>query len=800
MDRISCSRSNIKGLWNKINIRNGIQLETQEQIKAKIEGSEFKEADDKQIELDNINLDIKKLKIALKNATENMDQLGKASVDSGEAIFAAAEKFLGVDYVMGGSGMSGTDCGKLTMDAYAAAGIELARRTADAQLAQMEDAGGFHNDKSKLKKGDLVFYDTKYMPVSDDRSALNANDQAYKANHVGIYQGKGKILHAGSSTGVAENIDMDFAKVIGFGDYTALGGTAQQQRIKMTQEKSGKYADFIKSLLEEGDKILQEAAEAAGDVSGQQIAEINKQYNQTVEKFQNNHMPQKYIDAAEKVKAIKVGQINFAQTQQDLEYANNDLAEFQGSLAKSVSDSTVSAKALMQAYIERYHEQTDKYRKQLEDQLRAAQSQGLTGEANKIKAALKALTEGLQTGLENLISAYDSELQMQIAEINANRKMTRLQKQDAIDAAERRKYGVEADKAEKDVDDYERRSKEENIDYSVQIRDKKREAELKRGLSEIPPLLNRIHEASTQAFEDGLLDFLTKGILECESLGEAFRNLAITILESIQKVFAEDMTKNIMTSLGFGDKYKAPSSNQDGTGAEAALSGSFGAVTTETNGFLVTFSTQMNEFSIRAQGAFQGILQNISAAANSIPSVMPSFSFGGSGAGSGSGGFEYNSSTGSNWWNSLPSFSGGGVISSDGVITGPGTGTSDSILARVGNGEGILNVEAMKMLGSNFLRRANSGDIYNLRVSVPKFARGGVVGNAGASATAKGMAMFSQDIGANMSPTINNNTDVRIDGGQVAGAFKGMIEAETKSYVRNNIMEITMLAKRTGRI
>lgn len=208
----------------------------------------------------------------------------------------------------------------------------------------------------------------------------------------------------------------------------------------------------------------------------------------------------------------------------------------------------------------------------------------------------------------------------------------------------------------------------------------------------------------------------------------------------------------------------------------------------------------MFQFAQKAQTAFQNILQTIQSAANSIPSIMPSLSFGGSGAGSGSGGFEYNSSTGSNWWDNIPGFAEGGAISADGAVSGSGTGTSDSILAWLSNGERVVDAATVQKWGHNFFERLKSGDIYNLHIPIPKFARGGVVGNAGASATAKGMAMFSQDIGANMSPTINNNTDVRIDGGQVAGAFKGMIEAETKSYVRNNIMEITMLAKRTGRI
>lgn len=57
------------------------------------------------------------------------------------------------------------------------------------------------------------------------------------------------------------------------------------------------------------------------------------------------------------------------------------------------------------------------------------------------------------------------------------------------------------------------------------------------------------HEASKQAFEDGLLDFLSRGINQCEFLGDAFRSLASTILQEIQRVYAEAMTKSIMGAL-----------------------------------------------------------------------------------------------------------------------------------------------------------------------------------------------------------------------------------------------------------
>lgn len=56
-----------------------------------------------------------------------------------------------------------------------------------------------------------------------------------------------------------------------------------------------------------------------------------------------------------------------------------------------------------------------------------------------------------------------------------------------------------------------------------------------------------------------------------------------------------------------------------------------------------------------------------------------------------------------------------------GHIRGPGTGTSDSILARVSNGEFVMRAEAVKNWGLSFMSALNAG-------MVPAFAEGGAVG------------------------------------------------------------------------
>lgn len=56
-----------------------------------------------------------------------------------------------------------------------------------------------------------------------------------------------------------------------------------------------------------------------------------------------------------------------------------------------------------------------------------------------------------------------------------------------------------------------------------------------------------------------------------------------------------------------------------------------------------------------------------------------------------------------------------------GLVRGPGTGTSDSIWARLSNGEGVINAMAVRHYGAGLIHQLNNR-------SLPRFAEGGVLG------------------------------------------------------------------------
>jgi hypothetical protein len=69
-----------------------------------------------------------------------------------------------------------------------------------------------------------------------------------------------------------------------------------------------------------------------------------------------------------------------------------------------------------------------------------------------------------------------------------------------------------------------------------------------------------------------------------------------------------------------------------------------------------------------------------------------------------------------------------GAFAEGGKVTGPGTGTSDSVLARLSNGEYVIRAKAVDYWGASFLEQINKMRAFNPKKILPKYAEGGPVG------------------------------------------------------------------------
>jgi cell wall-associated NlpC family hydrolase len=114
-------------------------------------------------------------------------RLASASLRS--RVVEYAKQFLGVKYVYGGSSPKGFDCSGLVQYVFKNFGIKLER------VAANQAKHGAKVDKANLAVGDLVFFDT--------------NGGKNSIEHVGIFLGDGKFIHASSGRGANKVIISD---------------------------------------------------------------------------------------------------------------------------------------------------------------------------------------------------------------------------------------------------------------------------------------------------------------------------------------------------------------------------------------------------------------------------------------------------------------------------------------------------------------------------------------------------------------------------------------------------------------
>lgn len=159
--------------------------------------------------------------------------------------------------------------------------------------------------------------------------------------------------------------------------------------------------------------------------------------------------------------------------------------------------------------------------------------------------------------------------------------------------------------------------------------------------------------------------------------------------------------------------------------------------------------------------SFSEALSNLSArlaqmAANRLFDLLWSGLFGGSGGGI---------------LGSILGFKDGGIVhaASGGKVTGPGSGTSDSIPAMLSNGEFVINAKATRQ-HRQLLEAINSG-------RVPAFAAGGMVGGSLSNTYAPSLAINVQGSGnpkqdRNLADMIADQVDAKLKANSGQGNFR----------------------------
>ncbi len=182
---------------NKIVENNSAPRYTQ-QSKSQIEDSSIVEDEDIPESQDPSDLPEDEHKIDLTEVMKKLDQKSEnteaddLSATKRDLVLMEIIKYLDTPYKFGGNSLNGIDCSAFTQSVFKNTSLCDLNRSAREQFKQ----GIVIKDRSQLKFGDLVFFNTR---------------RRVKPGHVGIYIGDNLFAHASSKLGVTiSSLDYDY--------------------------------------------------------------------------------------------------------------------------------------------------------------------------------------------------------------------------------------------------------------------------------------------------------------------------------------------------------------------------------------------------------------------------------------------------------------------------------------------------------------------------------------------------------------------------------------------------------------
>lgn len=493
-----------------------------------------------------------------------------------------------------------------------------------------------------------------------------------------------------------ENTQAAQTKIVG------LNSQINIEKIKLEGLLNSNSYEQQKALIEEIDKANENWADLLTLQGKLAEAETLKQKNSNtaleVEKLRLNNLNDA-AHAKELVMASKVITAQVTEAKTTIDWAQDDLTRSQAMLIRNIIDGNTSIAQALADYSSDYASKTASALEKLKLSLSEAKEIGWEEKIREIDDLLRSIKKYSETAVDNILKGLDTQLQNKLQKIDTNLDLTTMQKEDATSAAklsilEQKLAVVRA--ASGGVPTANQQTTIEALEAEI--------TQMKR----LADITDQVHVKSKQAFEDGLLTFLTDGITKCKTLGEAFLNLANTVVSAIQRVYAEAITKDIMKMF----KVETPNA-KNATGATA---------TESTQATLTIANTSALQLTTNA---IYSLISAIQGSSITTPVTTAS----GSDSSSGSK-YSFNFSDITKAF----TFADGGSMDS-GQVKGPGTSTSDSILAfgsklgrffKFSDGEYMIKAASVKKFGTHFFDKLNNGLIPDEFLNIKaKFADGG---------------------------------------------------------------------------
>lgn len=743
-------------------------------------------------------------------------------------------------------------------------------------------------DKSELQAGDIIFFDSG----------------GEKNTHVMLYQGNGKIVGNSSSGNnrAGEVIQRPLDDYLAYSGMTpsriaktsktsVFGGSGLSTKTSYAMATTKEGHEARQHAIDAMSKYVDSAAQLESLWMGSVAARI-EQIKLKFEKQRINASPEE-IDLLNKLEKAEIGKVAFEATSKVIDFAMTNYADnVKSQLSKldfsdrgnytditsKQADYTFKLTQIKDMAVQNVANSLDR----LQELYGYMERQGFISEAQQIKQKIESTLESLykifdsaiekiNVNYDNMTKRFDNmswtNLQKEQGhkEIEAYRnqalaeqyhaEMTSLQGgynqlRDEIEAcnkeAERLKELGDDKGAQVQLD----KVKGKTVELDVVMQKLKSTHALEVLAKEAGHLTDVMEEANTkfkQATEDGLLDFMTDGVnavLEgTKTIEDAFADMAISILKTMQKFFADKIvtglmnqwfgnttTQTLMLPFAYNPEaqwqwsknpdYVAQQNdkglaefNREGYyitnlpegGAEEAkqlykdkqwtpeyadadlgirdITATTVNLTAQTvNGVepqvAPSSATDVSNANINVGTATTTVGSETSTVGTQTATVGTSNTT--VGASSTTIGAETSTVGTQQSTVGTQQVQAGNVLldgvtavghATGGYITGPGTGTSDSIPARLSNGEFVIRSEAVKRYGTNFLNAVNDGTFARIHTKVPRFAEGGLVKEATNNVGNNMAQSMGGVIGQHMSNTATFNVALVRDEQEAMASF-----------------------------
>jgi len=667
------------------------------------------------------------------------------------------------------------------------------------QLTKAINASGQETGNWKTRVPDLVqtaknlgAYESAgsgYQPSKGDAIVIGKDE-----HHVAMSTGGLGYVHSSGRDGGSTPADYgnnyqqswpDVSGYISLNKLTQATGAASSIPALNLPVAKTKEEQAIKKRIEELEKSSDDMMKSYGDMFGD-VSSIEKKQaveaaRKSVQLFTSQNRPELASESL-KVLDYKQRDLSLSQSQKYVELSLQTINDSATDMMNKIGAGVYSASDAVKKYSDYFSK--GNYGFDLKQQIATqekirdvAQQNGQLDQYWKAVKAIKESKDALDAIVTNFKKAVTDNADYQNNVTENTYSMTTGQKTESKKQTDSTKYNTLADMDKSRLVDYYKSFDRANTSIEKMkilfndIFPTEKLIRMNQLLGYLPTILEQVRQSSKQAFEDGLNSFLTDGVNNATSLSEAFNSMIISILKSIQKVFADQLTKDWMNMLfptkktnAVDDKSKTTSDNtifgtanvMEGLTTPKTNITDYNPISStnntdfnNTSGNLDTSATQattvMQSLNTSVSSAMDTIMQGISSALATVSSATSQI------------GTTANSST-TNSGTSY-TFSNADLLhaATGGFISGAGTGTSDSVPSMLSHGEFVVKAASVKKMGLGYLNALNNGDLYNMHIPRAHFATGGIVGETASQTTAKGITSFAKNIGSNVTTNANLN-------------------------------------------